>query len=56
MARPLRKVNREGVLYTRRSIVECEIDELEKISHEEIVARSIIWPKSIEGFISSDIR
>lgn len=54
MARPLRKVNREGVLYTRRSIVECEIDELEKISHEEIVARSIIWPKSIEGFISSE--
>jgi hypothetical protein len=39
MAKPLRKANREGVLYTRRSIVECEIDELEKINAEEIVAK-----------------
>ena len=52
MARPLRKVNREGVLYTRRSIVECEIDELEKISHEEIVARSKSLLKSKQVFIS----
>ena len=54
MAKPLRKANREGVLYTRRSIVESEIDELEKISTEEIVVRSVIWSNSIEGFISSE--
>lgn len=54
MARPLRKASREGVLYTRRSIVECEINELEKINDEEIVARSVIWPNSIAGFISSE--
>lgn len=54
MAKPLRKAKRDGVLYTRRSIVECEIDELEKINPEEIVARSVIWPNSIAGFISSE--
>lgn len=54
MAKPLRKAKRDGVLYTRRSIVECEIDELEKINAEEIVARSVIWPNSIAGFISSE--
>ncbi|MCH2054808.1 sigma-70 family RNA polymerase sigma factor [Acinetobacter baumannii] len=54
MARPLRKASREGVLYTRRNIVECEIDELEKINAEEIVARSVIWPNSTAGFISSE--
>lgn len=54
MAKPLRKANREGVQYTRRSIVEYEIDEIEKINAEEIVARSCIWPNSIAGFISSE--
>ena len=36
MARPLRKVGRDGSLYTRRSDIELEIDELEKLTDEEI--------------------
>lgn len=54
MARPLRKVNREGVQYTRRSIIEYEIEELEKESNEEIIARGSIWPYTIDGFVSSE--
>ncbi|EMK0758977.1 sigma-70 family RNA polymerase sigma factor [Acinetobacter baumannii] len=54
MARPLRKVNREGVQYTRRSVIEDEIKELEKASNEEIIARASIWPYTIDEFVSSE--
>ncbi|MWC18556.1 sigma-70 family RNA polymerase sigma factor [Acinetobacter johnsonii] len=55
MARPLRKVGRDGSLYTRRSNIESEIGELEKLSDEEIGTKCLIWPSSQEGFISSEV-
>lgn len=54
MARPLRKLNREGVVYTRREIVEAEINELEKLSDNDIAIRGAVWPKSTPGFIPSE--
>lgn len=54
MARPLRKLNRESVAYTRREIAEAEINELEKLSDDDIAIRGAVWPKGIPGFISSE--
>lgn len=54
MARPLRKLTREGVVYARREIVEAEINELEKLSDDDVASRGVVWPKNTPGFISSE--
>lgn len=54
MARPLRKVTREGVLYVRRTVVEAEIGELEKLEPNELVARCQQWPESAPGAMSPE--
>lgn len=54
MARPLRKVTREGAPYMRRHAVEAEIAELEHFNLDELVARCQRWPKSVVGFVSTE--
>ncbi|MDU5154448.1 hypothetical protein [uncultured Citrobacter sp.] len=54
MARPLRKLTREGVVYAQREIVEAEINELEKLSDDDVASRGVVWPKNTPGFISSE--
>jgi hypothetical protein len=54
MTRPLRKLNRYGVLYTRRSAVEAEIVELEKLTDDELVAKCCVLAKTSTDFVSSE--
>ncbi|PYE15619.1 hypothetical protein C7410_1339 [Paraburkholderia silvatlantica] len=54
MARPLRKVTGEGVPYVRRSVVEAEIEELEKLELDQLVARCQQWPGSAPGAVSPE--
>lgn len=54
MARPLRKLTREGASYERRSSVEAEIAELERLDPDELVARCQQWPVSVAGTVSPE--
>lgn len=54
MARPLRKTKIDGTLYSRRQVVEAEIQELSTQNVTELVRRSALWPTSAPGFVSPE--
>lgn len=54
MARPLRKLTREGSPYVRRDAVDAEISDLERLDPDELVARCNLWPKNVPGFVSTE--
>ncbi|MCQ0033103.1 sigma-70 family RNA polymerase sigma factor [Burkholderia glumae] len=54
MARPLRKLTRDGVLYVRREAVEAQITELEQLHPDELLARCNLWPKTVPGFVLTE--
>ncbi|WP_438332254.1 RNA polymerase sigma factor [Burkholderia pseudomallei] len=54
MARPLRKLTREGAPYVRRDAVEAQIAELERLNSDELVARCNLWPRTVPGFVSTE--
>jgi hypothetical protein len=51
---PLRKISREGKLYTRRPIIESKIIELASLSHEDLVIRCAIRQKDDPAYIPSE--
>lgn len=55
MARPLRKVNKDGKLYTRRSAVEAQINELEKLTEDELGVRCKVSSKLSSDFVSNEV-
>lgn len=54
MARPLRKTKLDGTSYSRRELIESEIDEISTINVTELVRRAALWPSSATGFISPE--
>lgn len=54
MARPLRKLTKEGAPYVRREAVEAQIAELERLNLDVLVARCNLWPKTVLGFVSTE--
>lgn len=54
MVRPLRKSTLDGTLYSRREIVEAEIQELATVSQTELEYRTSIFSSTSPGFVSSE--
>lgn len=54
MVRPLRKSTLDGTLYSRREIVEAEIQELATVSQIELEYRVSIFSSTSPGFVSSE--
>ncbi len=54
MARPLRKTKLDGTPYSRREVVEAEIDRIATIDGAELVRRAALWPSSASGFVSAE--
>jgi hypothetical protein len=51
---PLRKISRDGKLYTRRPIIESKIIELASLSHEDLVIRCAIRQKDDPAYVPSE--
>jgi hypothetical protein len=54
VTRPLRKLKPDGSLYARREVVEAEISSLEQLDEYVLEVRCGIWPKTKDGFVSTE--
>jgi hypothetical protein len=51
---PLKKVNREGELYTRRAPIEAKLKELQSVPRERLLSRSEVQDRADPGYVPSE--